>query len=248
MTELQYIDSDFQKDEKERIAYNKRLVKRYPWLGLRIYDPDIDSYIQDPDDDYKSTWLDSMPDGWRKAFGLKMCKEIQKELKKYNYVDKYVIIEIKEKFGGLRWYDGGYPIGILSDDYEEIIIKAGESLPEYDRNNYVLKLDHTEHYISLFDKEKSQNMTAEEIKEYNKKAVSYYHLYKLLEKCKIGDIINKYEDISYSTCITCGKPAKWISTGWISPFCDDCKNTMIKDKMTYMTEKSFNPIEEVYSK
>lgn len=35
-------------------------------------------------------------------------------------------------------------------------------------------------------------------------------------------IISKYENISSKTCIICGKPATKISTGWISPFCDDC--------------------------
>lgn len=35
-------------------------------------------------------------------------------------------------------------------------------------------------------------------------------------------IIDKYEGISYNTCITCGKPAVWRTTGWICPYCDDC--------------------------
>lgn len=35
-------------------------------------------------------------------------------------------------------------------------------------------------------------------------------------------IIGKYEEISYHTCINCGKPATKISKGWISPYCDDC--------------------------
>ena len=26
------------------------------------------------------------------------------------------------------------------------------------------------------------------------------------------------------TCIVCGKPATKMSTGWISPYCDDCVN------------------------
>lgn len=36
------------------------------------------------------------------------------------------------------------------------------------------------------------------------------------------NIISKYEAISERTCICCGKPATRISTGWISPFCDEC--------------------------
>ena len=35
-------------------------------------------------------------------------------------------------------------------------------------------------------------------------------------------IIPKYEELSYHTCINCGKPATKRSTGWICPYCDDC--------------------------
>ena len=70
-------------------------------------------------------------------------------LKKNNCLKQYRITQIKEKFGGLRWYDNGAP-----------------------RELY--------------------------------------------------DIINKYEDLSYRTCIVCGRPAKYISRGWISPYCEDC--------------------------
>lgn len=45
------------------------------------------------------TELDAMEPGWRKAFGIQMCKEIKKELKKYNFLYKYRITQIKEKFG-----------------------------------------------------------------------------------------------------------------------------------------------------
>ena len=39
---------------------------------------------------------------------------------------------------------------------------------------------------------------------------------------EVDDIISKYQKISRRTCIVCGKPAKWQSSGWIAPFCDDC--------------------------
>lgn len=35
-------------------------------------------------------------------------------------------------------------------------------------------------------------------------------------------IINKYEDKSRRICIRCGKPARWMTRGWISPWCDEC--------------------------
>ena len=39
---------------------------------------------------------------------------------------------------------------------------------------------------------------------------------------KLYDIIAKYTTTSRVTCLQCGRPAKWISRGWICPWCDDC--------------------------
>lgn len=90
---------------------NKELVERYPFLK-----PHCDDY------DYSWTELDFMPDGWRKAFGEMMCEELREELIKYDFLDEYSIAEIKEKWGGLRWYDNGYPEGSkipdIIDKYE----------------------------------------------------------------------------------------------------------------------------------
>ena len=97
------------------------------------------------------TELDAMELGWRKTFGIQMCKEIRTALLKkgWKYLFNYRILQIKEKYGTLRWYDA--------------------------------------------------NSTKE-----------------------IFEIINKYENLSYHTCINCGKPATKISTGWICPYCDNC--------------------------
>lgn len=75
------------------------LIPRYEWSGeiLKNYD-------------YTSTYLDDMPDGWRKAFGEMMCEEIKQELVRCNYLNEYRILQIKEKYGELRWYDNGTPI------------------------------------------------------------------------------------------------------------------------------------------
>lgn len=97
-----------------------------------------------------STELDAMPTGWRKAFGIQMCKDLKKVLKKHNYLYKYRIIQIKEKFGELRWYSCGSP-----------------------------------------------------------------------RDCEYP-VIEKYEELSGRTCISCGSPAKYITRGWISPYCESC--------------------------
>ena len=51
--------------------------------------------------------LDMMEDGWRKAFGIQMCKEIKKEILAtggIKYLLNYRINDIKEKWGELCWY------------------------------------------------------------------------------------------------------------------------------------------------
>lgn len=80
-----------------------------------------------------------MPEGWRKAFGLQMCREIKEELLKYNSLDDYRITDIKEKYGSLRWYDSGYPkdskIGSIIEKYEklseDICINCGKPAKYY---------------------------------------------------------------------------------------------------------------------
>ena len=74
------------------------------------------------------TELDAMESGWRKAFGIQMCKEIKAELKKHKFLYKYRIVQIKEKWGYLHWYDGGTPkdskIYDIIRKYEQISAKT----------------------------------------------------------------------------------------------------------------------------
>ena len=98
--------------------HNQWLCYKYPWLIPRnCWTGEIVK-----DYDYSLTQLDSMPEGWRKAFGLEMCEEIQKVLEKANYVDKYRILQIKEKWGFLCWYDNGVPEEIYNE-YQAILTK-----------------------------------------------------------------------------------------------------------------------------
>lgn len=129
--------------EREELVTNKFKYfwyKVFKWIDEEVFDRIL--FIP------TFTELDAMPSGWRKAFGIQMCKEIKAALKKNHYLYKYRIMQIKEKFGALRWYDDGAP-------------------------------------------------------------------------SEVYDIINKYEDISYKTCIVCGKPATKLAGGWISPYCDE---------------------------
>ena len=111
--------------KKHQKQFNKELCERYPFLIPRSYDDKIiwkryrkgNKRKVSP---YSFTELDYMPRGWRETFGLVMCEEIRNELIKFNYLDKYRIAEIKEKYGILYWYDFGQPAG---SNIHEIINK-----------------------------------------------------------------------------------------------------------------------------
>lgn len=94
---------------------NERLKTEYPFLIRRDWQGKIIK-----DDDW--TYLDEMPEGWRKAFGEKMCQELKDILVKANYLSKYKVLQVKEKFGQLRWYGGIIPESI-SEEYTEWIEK-----------------------------------------------------------------------------------------------------------------------------
>ena len=140
--------------------YNKDLLEKYPWLTP------YNVWTGEPleDYDYEYTLADDIPRGWRIAFGDQMIEELDQLLKKYNLEKEYRITQIKEKYGGLRWYDNGFP--------------------------------------------------EEGYKEYT-------------------DWLHKYEDLSFRTCIRCGKPAIGLTKGWIMPLCKDC-----------MKDMPYDPIEE----
>jgi hypothetical protein len=74
---------------------SKELIKKYPWLQLRnVWTNEI------VDDEL--TWLDDLPEGWRKTFGLQMVEELDQILRKANYQDKYKITQIKEKWRRIK--------------------------------------------------------------------------------------------------------------------------------------------------
>lgn len=70
--------------------------------------------------DRSFTWLDVMPEGWRRAFGKELCASLKKILKKAHYVRKYKICDIKEKWGKLCIYDCGAPEKIY-DELQECL-------------------------------------------------------------------------------------------------------------------------------
>lgn len=103
---------------------NRKLCERYPfliplneWTGKPIKDYD-----------YEWTYLDDIPEGWKKAFGIQMCEELRDILLEADYLDKYQVVQAKEKYGSLRWYSNGYPASV--DDKYHAWLKKYEYLSE----------------------------------------------------------------------------------------------------------------------
>ena len=86
---------------------NRELVEEYPWLNI--------GYEQ-------LTLLDMLPRGWHGLI-LDMCKELKRELVKYDLVSKYEVIEAKEKWYGLSWYDGLDDLSPMPSTITDIVCK-----------------------------------------------------------------------------------------------------------------------------
>ena len=54
---------------------------------------------------------------------------------------------------------------------------------------------------------------------------------------ELYNIINKYESLSWNTCIQCGKPATYTSKGWVAPYCEECVNNS-KDPSRYIKREN----------
>ena len=105
------------------VEENKILVGKYPWL----IPPDEMTGKIPENYDYSETVLDAMPTGWRIAFGDLLCEDIQAELEKFDYADKFVVVQLKEKIGELRLYHDGIPFGCKVDD----VVQAYSVLSNY---------------------------------------------------------------------------------------------------------------------
>jgi len=98
--------------KKKRIKLrNKKLIKQYPWLLPR------NVWTGKVLDNFDYSWheLDGLPDGWLKAFGKFLIKDMGELLKKAHFEREYRIVQTKEKFGRACIYDNGVPKSIYED-------------------------------------------------------------------------------------------------------------------------------------
>ena len=85
---------------------NRELIGEYPWLDIG---------------DKQLTLLDALPAGWHSLI-LDMCKEIKQALPE-ELVNKYQVVEAKEKWYGLSWYDGLDDLSPMPPAITDIVCK-----------------------------------------------------------------------------------------------------------------------------
>lgn len=101
---------------------NYFLVKKYPFLKPSCgWGVDMEYHRKDYKYHYEETWLDGMPNGWRKAFGKALCEDLKREINNSRLTD-YKIHQIKEKWGLLTIYDedGNHNTQEIIDKYEKL--------------------------------------------------------------------------------------------------------------------------------
>lgn len=133
---------------------NYILIKKYPfleckniWTGKKIKHH------------YDYTWLNDIPIGWRKAFGEDLCKDIKNLFiftNNKSFLYQYKIVQIKEKYGFLHWYDNGVPLSI--NDKMQDILKRYEEISKHTClicGNFG-EIDYTQYWLSPVCKKHKQ--------------------------------------------------------------------------------------------
>lgn len=104
---------------------NKMLLEKYPWLRIRNR---WTGELIEEDPFFYSNELDCLEEGWRIAFGLDLCRDLDtalRKLSKENY-DSFRITQIKEKYGTLRFYTN-----FTTDEISDVINKYIKKSMEY---------------------------------------------------------------------------------------------------------------------
>ncbi len=154
------------------------IVKKYPNL-FRDYGGDMRVTCM--------AWGLSVGAGW-----LPIIDSIGQQLKDLKVEDKVIADQVKEKFGGLRFY---YHTENLSRSVWDW----------WPTNRFVIRIWF--HRCTRW------------IRKYFTKARRFF--YRSLYE-KVCDIIETAEEKSYITCESCGSPGKLIGRAWLKTLCDDC--------------------------
>ena len=100
---------------------NKKLIKKYPFLLPR----NVWTGKVPKDYDYTYTEYGCLSKGWKAGFGKFWLEDLHEALIKTNFMDKFMFMELKEKYGSFRQYCNGAP-----EEVHEVIRKY-EFISEY---------------------------------------------------------------------------------------------------------------------
>ena len=83
-----------------KVIYNFLFCLKYPFYKAR-------NVWTDKSCGYTFTLYDEIPEGWRKAFGKQLSKDLKKALVNAKQLKTFRFTQIKEKYGSLRLYCSG---------------------------------------------------------------------------------------------------------------------------------------------
>jgi len=158
---------------------SKDIVEKYPNL-FRDYGGDMRTTCM--------AWGFECGTGW-----YKLLDEIGQKLTDLNVEDKVVAIQVKEKFGGLRFYYHTKDLPRFIWDWRP-------------KSNFVTILWYHK-WIRW-------------IKRYLSKLRKYIFGMTVIER--VQDIIESAEEKSYITCEICGEDGKIRGQGWLKTLCESC--------------------------
>ncbi|KKN09464.1 hypothetical protein LCGC14_1046290 [marine sediment metagenome] len=157
----------------------KEIVKKYPNL-FRDYGGDMHVACM--------AWGFEVGLGW-----LPLVDSIGQQLTDLNVEDKVIADQVKEKFGGLRFYYHTENLPMSIWDW-------------WPTNRFVVRI-WFHRYVRW-------------IKKHLTKVRKYVFGLTLYEK--VQGLIYEAEDKSYIICENCGEPGKTRGQGWLKTSCDDC--------------------------
>lgn len=103
-----------------KIIHNFFLCAKYPFY--KVYTKNTNPKKKDKVT-YRTTWYDAIPDGWRKAFGKQLNKDLKQVLKTHKQLKIFHIGDLKEKWGVLEIYpltDTTSEIEAVLDKYKQL--------------------------------------------------------------------------------------------------------------------------------
>lgn len=110
------MSNEYKDWKKDRIEEEEIILKKYPFLRARDKEGNFST-----DSDFPLMTLE-IPEGWLKLF-FQMCDDIKVVLEKYNKLDKFYFLQVKEKFNIFRCFYGcaaPKEIDIIVDKYENM--------------------------------------------------------------------------------------------------------------------------------